>query len=329
MVSARGQSRAALEEAYAACARLARAHYENFPVASRLLPPAMRPHIAAVYAFARVADDFADEGDRTVEERHRLLDWWLTRLRCCAIDGDGNAPAGDAGPGVGPVETGLKAWSTWGFAEADAPQIFLALANSIRACRLPSSLFEDLLSAFRQDVTVRRYATWDALLDYCRRSANPVGRLVLRIAGYDDPALDLSSDSLCTALQLTNFWQDLERDWHKGRLYVPAEDVEACGALEADLDRRVLTPEWQQLLARLSARTRALFTLGRGVCDGVAGRLRLELRLTWLGGSRILGRLEQARFDVFQFRPALSPSDLPKLAWQALTWRAGDRRTWP
>lgn len=326
MVSASGEDRAALEEAYAACARLAREHYENFPVASRLLPPAMRPHVAAVYAFARVADDFADEGDRTVEERHRLLDWWLTRLRRCAIDGDQSFPASDGWRGVGPVEAGLEACSTRGFIETDAAQIFLALGNSIRACRLPSSLFEDLLSAFRQDVTVRRYATWADLLDYCRRSANPVGRLVLRIAGYDDPALDLSSDSLCTALQLTNFWQDLERDWRKGRLYVPAEDVEACSALEADLDRRVLTPEWQCLLVRLSGRTRALFALGRRVCDEVSGRLRLELRLTWLSGSSILGRLERAHFDVFRSRPALSPFDLPKLAWQALTWRAGGAR---
>jgi len=306
VVSAGGQSRAALEEAYAACARLAREHYENFPVASRLLPPAMRPHVAAVYAFARVADDFADEGSRTVEERHRLLDRWLTLLRRCAIDGGGGEV----------TETG-------------AAQVFLALGNSIRACHLPLSLFEDLLSAFRQDVTVHRYATWADLLDYCRRSANPVGRLVLRIAGYDDAALDLSSDSLCTALQLTNFWQDLERDWHKGRLYVPAEEAEACGAREADLDRRVLTPEWQRLLARLSERTRALFALGRGVCDGVSGRLRLELRLTWLGGSSILDQLEQAHFDVFRSRPTLSPFGLPKLAWRALSWRAGGRRIGP
>jgi len=333
-VSAGGQSRVALEEAYAACARRAREHYENFPVASRLLPPAMRPHVAAVYAFARVADDFADEGSRTVEERHRLLDWWLELLRRCAVDGDGSGPANE-GWHDGLVEAGLKACSTRDTSEgagsltgADAAQIFLALGNSIRASRLNPSLLEDLLSAFRQDVTVRRYATWADLLDYCRRSANPVGRLVLRIAGYDDPALDLSSDALCTALQLTNFWQDLERDWDKGRLYVPAEDTEACLAREADLDRRVLTREWEQVLGRLAARTRALFALGRDVCDGVSGRLRLELRLTWLGGSSILDRLERARFDVFRTRPALSPFDLPRLGWQALIWRANVRRAW-
>ena len=336
MVSASGRSRAALEEAYAACARLAREHYENFPVASRLLPPAVRPHVAAVYAFARVADDFADEGSRTVEERHRLLDWWLRLLRSCAIDGDGPSLARDLVPAVVAGKAGLKACSTRETREgtdeitgATAAQVFLAIGNSIRACHLPLSLFEDLLSAFRQDVTVHRYATWADLLDYCRRSANPVGRLVLRIAGYDDAALDLSSDSLCTALQLTNFWQDLERDWHKGRLYVPAEEAEACSAREADLDRRVLTPEWQRLLARLSERTRALFVLGRGVCDGVSGRLRLELRLTWLGGSSILDQLEQAHFDVFRSRPTLSPFGLPKLAWRALRWRAGGRRIGP
>lgn len=209
-MSASERHAAEVKDAYAACARLAREHYENFPVASRLLPPAMRPHVAAVYGFARVADDFADEGDRSVEERHALLDWWLTRLRSCAADSDGSGLIHDPGRGLGPGEAGLKACSTGVVTEADAARIFLALSNSIRACRLPLSPFEDLLSAFRQDVTVHRYAAWTDVLDYCRRSANPVGRLVLRIAGHDDPALDAASDALCTALQLTNFWQDLD-----------------------------------------------------------------------------------------------------------------------
>ena len=318
----------ALEEAYAACARRAREHYENFPVASRLLPPAMRPHVAAVYAFARVADDFADEGSRTVEERHRLLDWWLELLRRCAVDGDGSGPANE-GWHDGLVEAGLKACSTRDTSEgagsltgADAAQIFLALGNSIRASRLNPSLLEDLLSAFRQDVTVRRYATWAGLLDYCRRSANPVGRLVLRIAGYDDPALDLSSDALCTALQLTNFWQDLERDRKNGRVYLPAETWREMGADPADLDARRLTPAWRGALEEASGRTTDLFDRGRLVCDGVGGRLRFELRLTWLGGRRILSRLRRAGFDVFRARPTLGAADAPALIWQALTWRA-------
>jgi hydroxysqualene synthase len=321
VVSESERHAAAVKDAYAACARLAREHYENFPVASRLLPPPMRPHVAAIYGFARVADDFADEGDRSVEERHALLDWWLARLRRCASGSQGSSSVDAVGRGPSLEEAGLKACSTGVVTEADAARIFLALSNSIRACRLPLSLLEDLLSAFRQDVTVHRYAAWADVLDYCRRSANPVGRLVLRIAGYDEPALDAASDALCTALQLTNFWQDLERDWEKGRLYVPAEDLEACGAREADLDRRVLTPEWQRALVQVGDRTRSLFGLGRAVCDKVRGRLRLELRLTWLGGLRILEHLERVRFDVFHSRPTLSKSDLAALVWQAVTWR--------
>ena len=259
----------------------------------------MRPHIAALYAFARMADDFADEGRRTAEERLRLLDDWQNRLHAC-VEEDGHDP-GDP--------------------------IFLALAATIRARSLPIDLFDDLLSAFRQDITTHRYPTWDAVLDYCRRSANPVGRLVLRIAGYDDRALDQSSDALCTALQLTNFWQDLDRDWQRGRLYVPLEDVDACHADIQDLDDRRLTEPWQRALTRVAARTRDLFGAGRHVCNGVRGRLRHELRFTWLGGVRILDRLERADYNVFAIRPTLGVRDAPALAWRALWWsRAMSRR---
>jgi phytoene/squalene synthetase len=156
-----------LRAAYESCARAARDHYENFPVASVLVPPAMRPHVAAVYAFARAADDFADEGVRPAHERLRLLDGWLARVRAA---GSGAAEPPPASPGE----------------PANAAEIFLALGDTIRRRHLPVSLFEDLLSAFRQDVETTRYASWDDLLDYCRRSANPVGRLVLRLAGHDD-----------------------------------------------------------------------------------------------------------------------------------------------
>jgi len=286
-----------LSAAYAECERLTRAHYENFPVASWLVPADMRPHIAALYAFARTADDFADEGRRPPEERLRLLDDWQSRLHACA---DRSVPAA---------------------ARNSDDLVFLALGATIRARNLPVPLFDDLLSAFRQDIMTKRYETWDALLDYCRRSANPVGRLVLRVAGYDDPALDRSSDALCTALQLTNFWQDLDRDWQKGRLYVPLEDMDACGASLEDLDARRLSLPWQHALNRAAARTRDLFQSGRLVCDGVGGRLRLELRLTWLGGRRILDRVEHARFDVFTARPAVGLADAPGLLWRALLWR--------
>jgi phytoene/squalene synthetase len=158
------------------------------------------------------------------------------------------------------------------------------------------------------------------VLDYCRRSANPVGRLVLRIAGHDDARLDRSSDALCTALQLTNFWQDLERDWSKGRLYVPLTDVEAEGARVQDLDDRRVTEPWQRVLRRVAARTRMSFDEGRDVCDGVRGRLRYELRLTWLGGTRILDRIDHGDFNVFLFRPTLRMADIPLLVARALLW---------
>ncbi len=183
------------------------------------------------------------------------------------------------------------------------------------------SLFEDLLSAFRQDVTTTRYETWDEVFDYCRRSANPVGRLVLGIAGVEDEALATSSDAVCTALQLTNFWQDVGRDWRAGRLYLPLEDCRREGAELADLDAGRLTPAWRSALRGAGARTAALFERGRAVCGGVGGRLGFELRLTWLGGRRILSRLERADYDVFDRRPSLGAPDVPALLFQAIRWR--------
>jgi squalene synthase HpnC len=288
--------------AYEYCEAIARAHYENFPVASHLLPSSMRPHVAAVYAFARIADDFADEGSDAAQERLDALDRWDRRLQAAA--------AGADDPG-GPH-----------------PQVFEALGATIRECRLPPVLLSDLLSAFKQDVTVTRYATWTDLLDYCRRSANPVGRLVLRIAGYDDERIDRASDAVCTALQLTNFWQDLERDHAKGRIYVPLEIRKEAGAREEDLADRRVTREWRSALEDAGRRTRELFEAGRTVCDAVRGRLRWELRATWLGGVRILDKLEAVHFDVFSRRPALSPAtDGPVLIWQVLTWRRRPPRT--
>ncbi len=279
-----------MARAYAECERLAREHYENFPVASRLLPRAMRPHIAAIYAFARTADDYADEPGIAKDERLRLLDDWARQL----------AAAGSE-PGPDPI--------------------FVALGQTIRECRLPVSLFEDLLSAFRQDVTTTRYDTWESVLDYCRRSANPVGRLVLRVGGYDDARLDAQSDAVCTALQLANFWQDLARDWAIGRLYVPRVDRTSAGAREEELAENRMTPEWRRVMSLMVQRTRALFAAGRGVCDGVTGRLRWELRLTWLGGWRILDKLERHEFDVFNHRPTIGKGDIPGLIRDAVLWR--------
>jgi phytoene synthase len=283
-----------LAGAYASCERLARTHYENFPVASRLLPARMRPHIAAIYAFARLADDMADEGVRPAADRFADLDDWERRL--------------EAAVGTAPIPQDAHA------------EVFLAVRHTIRQCGLPPQLFRDLLSAFRQDVSTARYAAWADVLDYCRRSANPVGRLVLRVAGYDDPALDTASDAICTALQLANFWQDFEADWRRGRLYLPADVWQPAGARLEDLDARVMTPAWRGALADVTLRTRALFAAGRPLCDAVRGRLRYELRATWLGGNAILDKLEAANYDVFAHRPALTRADVPALLWRTMVW---------
>lgn len=314
-----------LAEAYRACERMARTHYENFPVASRLLPQGMRPHVAALYAFARTADDFADEGDRSQEEREALLDDWGRQLDAAVERGQsplkrGQSPFSPSDSAEILTDSGPAGENFT--AETGTVPILQAAAHTIRQLNLPVQLFHDLLSAFRQDVRVTRYATWEQLLDYCRRSANPVGRLVLRIGGYASPELDRESDAVCTALQLTNFWQDLERDWNNGRLYVPAADLQVTGAREKDLSLQRWTPEWRATLARVAARTRALFDEGRPIADRVHGRLKWELRLTWLGGVRILDTLEGRGFDVFDRRPVLSYADAPALVWRTLLWRS-------
>jgi len=288
-----------LARAYAACEAMARAHYENFPVASRLLPRPMRPHVAAVYAYARVADDLADEGAAPPAERLAQLNAWQRRLHAAlAVERQDTAP------------------------HEHEDLIVVALAHSIRLLDLPIALFDDLLSAFAQDTMTTRYASWDDVLDYCRRSANPVGRLVLRIAGYRDAALDQSSDALCTALQLTNFWQDLGRDWRAGRLYVPREVAAACGADEAELNGLALTAPWRSALGRCIAETARQFRAGQAVCDGVRGRLRYELRFTWLGGARTLERVERTGAALLTNRPTLGARDVPLLLWRAARWPA-------
>jgi squalene synthase HpnC len=287
-----------LARAYATCERLAQSHYENFPVASRLLPRAMRPHIAAVYAFARGADDIADEGTATAAERQERLAAWQGRLHAAA--------AADLGGGA---------------AASGEDQVFVALGHTIRSFDLPLPLFDDLLSAFGQDTMTHRYASWRDLLDYCRRSANPVGRLVLRIAGYRDETLDRSADALCTALQLTNFWQDLGRDWRAGRLYVPREVMESSGAREEDLNGPTMPSEWTRAMETCVEMTAARYAEGRAVCDGIRGRLRYELRLTWLGGRRILDRVRAERGRLLHHRPILGARDVAALAWRFSTWR--------
>ena len=288
--------------AYETCFALARTHYENFPVASRLMPVDARPHIAAIYAFARIADDFADEGNRLPADRLMFLEDWQRRLDAAAVGRTENR------------------------GDIDHIAVFMALAQTLRVLEnrgdtQAHGLLSDLLSAFRQDVTTKRYETWADVLDYCRRSANPVGRLVLLVTGHRDDALAAQSDHVCTALQLTNFWQDLARDWSNGRLYVPLEIVHAHHAQLDALDQQRWTPEWRAALADVGARTSALFTAGRPIADRVRGRLGWELRATWLGGRRILDRLAASGYDVFLARPQLTWWDAVRIAAGTVTWR--------
>jgi squalene synthase HpnC len=277
-----------VEEAFAHCEARVRSHYENFPV-GWWVPRDKRPYVHALYAFARAADDFADEW---IYEgmRQEKLDQWEARLHA-AYRGEAEDP------------------------------IFVALAETVRRVDIPKALLLDLLSAFRQDTVKTRYQTWDELLDYCRRSANPVGRLVLLIFGYRGEELARLSDPFCTALQLANHWQDVAVDLRKGRIYVPRELLDRFAVKEWDLNAGRVSGEFRALMAELLGRTSALFAEGLPLCDRVGSDLRFELRMTWLGGSRILDRIEQAGYDVFRRRPQHGIAGKLAIAWGAWRWR--------
>ena len=258
----------------------------------------MRPHVAAMYAFARVADDIADEGSRPAGERRSQLAAWQRRLHAAlAIERAAERP------------------------HDHEDLIIVAVAHSIGMLDLPVALFDDLISAFEQDTMTSRYDSWSDVLDYCRRSANPIGRLVLRIAGYRSGALDESSDALCTALQLTNFWQDVGRDWQAGRVYVPRDVQVRCGAREEDLAKPVMTDGWAQAIDECLSITDDLFTRGRIDCPGVARRLRNDLRKTSLGARLILDPLTAVRRTNPRARPTLTRADIPLLLWRAVRWQ--------
>lgn len=279
-----------LESSYAFCERLARSHYENFPVASFLVPKGLRKHFYAVYAFARTADDMADEeagGAITADRRLAMLSGWREMLIQSF-----NAPA--------------------------THPVFIALGKTASEFNLPVELFEDLLSAFAQDVTTSRYESFADLLDYCRRSANPVGRLILLLFGHRDPRLHEWSDHICTALQLANHWQDVSVDLAKGRIYIPAEDMARFEVSEPDLATRPATDEFRQLMRFEVARARELFTLGRPLCSAVSGRLALELRVIWLAGMKVLRKIEEGGFDVLSSRPAISRFERLRMIWPAV-----------
>ena len=263
-------------------------HYENFPVASLLVPARYRNAVVAIYRFARAADDLADEGDAAPAAR-------LDALAAFAR-------------GLDAIERG----------ETPAEPPFRELAHAIRAHALPIGLFRDLLSAFAQDVRVGRYATFDDVLDYCRRSANPVGRLLLALYRIDDPVALIESDAICTALQLANFWQDVALDWRKGRVYLPREDLVRFDVSFAAIAEGRCDERWRRLMAFETTRTRALFERGRPLAARMPWRLGLELRAVIAGGTRVLERIDAVDGDVFTRRPVLGRRDWALLAWRML-----------
>lgn len=273
-------------------------HYENFPVASLLMPAALREPVIALYGFARNADDIADEGDAAPAQRLAQLD--ACRAQLDRIDA-GQTPT-------------------------DA--IHARLAHAVRAHDLPLALCRDLIDAFAQDVTQTRYADYAQLLEYCRRSANPVGRLLLRLYRHED-ALSLErSDAICTALQLINHWQDVAIDWRKnpeghppGRVYLPLADMAAHGVSEAHIAAQRVDANWVALMRCQVERARALMLHGAPLALALPGRLGWELRLIVHGGLRILARIEAAGYDVFRQRPTLGLRDWLAIGRHALFYR--------
>jgi len=280
-------------------------HYENFPVASWLLPASLRRPIEAIYGFARGADDLADEGELSAHERLAGLGRYAEALDAIEASQEPEAP-------------------------------FRALARAVAQYRLPVALLRDLIAAFRQDVTQKRYADFAALQHYARRSANPIGRLLLHLfeaegarpisqgarATYLDRASLEQSDAICSALQFVNFWQDVALDWRKGRVYLPQEDLERFGVAERQIADALADERWRLLMAFECARTRALLVSGAPLGTRLPGRLGLEIRATIAGGAIILDKIEAAAGDVFRHRPVLRASD-----WIRIIARAAANKT--
>ncbi len=271
-------------------------HYENFPVASFLLPAHLREPVEAIYAFARSADDIADEGDAQPAARLAGLDAYRRALHAI----EHGKPCDD--PALAPI--------------------FERLGDAIRRFKLPPGLFRDLLDAFSQDVVKTRYADFDELADYCRRSANPVGRLLLRLYRADSTTNLLLSDRICTSLQLINFWQDVAVDWRKDRIYLPQADMERFGVSAADIVQGVqgeVTRPFSALMDFEIQRARTMMLNGAPLARRLPGRIGWELRLVVQGGLAVLDKIEAHSYDVFHHRPVLGRADWLRLAWRALT----------
>jgi len=266
-------------------------HYENFPVASLLLPAPLRHPVSVIYRFARSADDFADEGQLPGAERLARLEAYRTELRR--------------------IEAG----------ESPASSLFRQLGEVIAAHRLPFEPFYDLLDAFSQDITKSRYANFAEVMDYCRRSADPVGRLMLHLYGRFDGENLACSNAICSALQLINFWQDVEIDFHKNRIYLPQEEMARFGVTESQIAARDATGGWRDLMRFQVDRARAMMLKGSPLAKHLPGRIGLELRTVVQGGLRILEKIESARGDVFRHRPVLRAWDWPLLLARVLVMR--------
>ncbi len=275
-----------LEPAYRECQKQAFGHYENFPVASLLLPKASRPHVAALYAFARTADDYADE-ERYEGKRLTLLSRWENDLK-----------------------SALK--------NKKAPLIHQAFAHTLKVIHISPTLPFQLLKAFRMDVVRHRYSTWNSLLYYCRHSANPVGRMVLLISGIRDEKLHHYSDFICSGLQLVNFWQDTAIDLKRGRIYYPLKELKKSGVGEKDLLALKDSPQVRRLVQNAVDFTESYFRGGLPLLDAVSGRLKLELKATCLGGLGILRKIRRMDYNVLQHRPVWSAGDKAALTWKAL-----------
>ena len=281
------------EESLAYTRWLATSHYENFHVVSFLLPKRLHQDFYNVYAYCRWADDLGDEiGDAA--ESLRLLEWWRGEL-----DGmyDGRA--------MHPV--------------------FVALGPTVRRYGIPREPFSNLIDAFVQDQTVTRYRNWDELFDYCRNSANPVGRLVLYLCGYSDPERQQLSDATCTALQLANFWQDVTVDWQKDRVYIPLEVMERHNCTLAQIESREFSPAFQATMREIVAKARELFQQGLPLVNKVDRRLSLDIDLFNRGGMRILDKIEAQDYDVLTARPSISKVERAMLLLGALRRAAFSR----
>jgi squalene synthase HpnC len=271
-------------------------HYENFPVASLLCPSALRPAVRAVYACARTADDIADEGSDGSARRLAHLAAYRADLQA--------------------IVSGVAPSARW-------PQVFVPLRRILQRHALAPALLHDLLDAFAQDVVQQRYADRAEVLDYCRRSANPVGRLLLQLYGIDDAHAHAESDAICSALQLANFWQDLGIDTARGRLYVPLADCARHGVAPESLLARADSVAARRLVADLGEWTRALRRQGAALPFRLPGRIGLELRLVVQGGLRVLEKIERGGCDALRRRPTLGALDAPRLLWRALAMPGG------